>query len=315
MVVKEWDEEVLLEKLIVLEGRLAVDHGMREGLERDLKIRRAGVSGERSLDYPLQFVTGDVLILKDLRICDAEGYFQIDILVISKGVMIIVEVKNWSGTLLFAENNQVIRMKNRIREGFQSPILQVKLQQHRLRMWLRDRGFAAVPIRYLVVISFPSTILRPASASCSIPEEVIHRNELFSHINRISASYGKVVSVKEMRKIADCLKESHEPPCNDVMKKYNLASADLLMGVSCPKCRILPMRKQRSKWICNACKFVSGTAYIQAIMEYKLLVGDTVTNKQMRKFMRIESRHVMKRLLKKHCISEIGVGKGKKYVL
>lgn len=65
MIFKEREEEIMLDKLIVLEQRLAVNHPMKEIVIKAMKIKRAEVNGERSLDYPLQFITEDVLILRN----------------------------------------------------------------------------------------------------------------------------------------------------------------------------------------------------------------------------------------------------------
>lgn len=280
-----------------------------------MKIKQAKVNGEKSLDYPLQFITGDVLILRDLRIYDKDGYFQIDVLIISRAAILIVEVKNWSGTLLFAENDQVIRVKDRVKEGFQSPILQVKLQKHRLIRWLRENDFAEVPINYFIVISYPSTIIRPASSNCTIPKEVIFSNELFSHVNRLTTNQASILTEKTQYQIATSLKRSHVLPCNDVMKKHNISPGSLIKGVICQECGCLPMQWKRSAWLCRQCKGLSRTAHIQAFAEYKLLISDMATNQELRSFLQIESRHVMRRLLKKQHLEEVGTGKGLKYIL
>ncbi len=67
--------------------------------------------------------------------------------------MVIIEVKNISGILLFDEKfNQLIRINNKgVEERFPSPINQVWNQKEQLTKWLHKHSVKIPPIETLVV--------------------------------------------------------------------------------------------------------------------------------------------------------------------
>lgn len=78
----------------------------------------AGYRGEQSLDYYLGFLT-NYFILHDLRLPDRDHHFQLDTLLISPYFILILEVKNISGTLIFDDHfKQLIRVTPEKEEGF-----------------------------------------------------------------------------------------------------------------------------------------------------------------------------------------------------
>lgn len=105
-----------------------------------------------------------------VRLENMNGFFQMDTLILSESFYMIIEVKNWQGTIIFSESGQVVRRtKERGEEGFQNPISQVKMQVYRLNRWLETNQLPQLPIQYLIVISSPSTIFKNTSAN--IPNE------------------------------------------------------------------------------------------------------------------------------------------------
>src|SRR5690625_5330014 len=102
----------------------------------------------------------EYLILHDLRLRDQNGFFQIDTLILCEKYLLILEVKNWSGTIVFGENGQVTRMDaEQKEEGFPNPINKEKLQQRRLQNWLNNYGLINIPIYNLLIIIIPTYIL------------------------------------------------------------------------------------------------------------------------------------------------------------
>lgn len=185
MLMKQRGKSLLLSQLEVLYRRLHPYHHMKETVQIDFRKRRSGVRGEKEVAFPLSFLNErDYLILHDLRLQDQNGFFQIDTLILCEQFILILEVKNWSGTILFGENGQVTRIDAENKEeGFPNPIHQAKLQQHRLQRWLNNHGLSNIPIDFFVVISFPSTIIKSISPEHPIPQKVAHNNQLFFHIS------------------------------------------------------------------------------------------------------------------------------------
>src|SRR5690625_1966596 len=113
-----------------------------------------------------------------------------DTLILCEKFILNLEVKNWSGTILFGENGQVTRTDDANKEeGFPNPTPQAKLQQHRLQNWLNNHGQSHIPIDFFVVISFPSTIIKSISPENPIPEKVVHNNQLFFRVESLEPVY------------------------------------------------------------------------------------------------------------------------------
>lgn len=318
MFVKERDKPLELYQLEALHRRLLPLHRLKEKVFSDLSRARAGIRGEREVDFPLKFLNEqDYLIIQGLRLPDQNGTFQIDNLILSEKYILILEIKNWYGTVIFGENGQVTRIgDNGIEEGFPNPIPQAKLQQHRLQKWLHSNGISHIPIEFFVVISFPSTMIKSVSAAFPIPDKVIHNSHLLFEIRNLDEVYQKpMIKMPQLRELAQDLIKAHTPLNTNILKKYGITAQELIKGVFCPKCSEVPMIRKREKWYCRRCHHTSKIAHFPALNDYQWLVGDYITNRAARDFLRVDSPYVVKEILKKAAISYSGENKGRSYKL
>lgn len=317
-IIKERDKQIEMMRLDVLYRRTPVHHPEKENMLTDIKKKQSEVNGEKQVDYPLGFLDEqDYLILHNLRLLDENGHFQMDTVLLVVSLNLIIEVKNWQGTVIFGENGQVTRRTPDGREeGFDNPVTQVKTQVHRLQKWFQKNNFPVMPFEYLVVISHPKTIITTSSPNVTIPHEVIHNNELFFRIQALEEKHRKKsVSMEKLYKMANILKAAHVPPRVTLMEKYHLQPDDLIKGIFCPTCGFLPMVRNRQQWFCSACGLYDNIAHFSALNDYKLIIGDEITNKEARIFLRVHSRDVMKRLMKKGDYHLIGSKKTSAYQL
>ncbi|MGE6260368.1 nuclease-related domain-containing protein [Heyndrickxia sporothermodurans] len=131
MIIKSRGLPIRILKGEALQNRLPKNHEKPADIERDLKKRWKGYRGEQSLDYFLQFLPrGKYLIFHDLRLKGEQNFFQMDTLILSPFFALIIEVKNYSGTLIFdTELNQFTRINHQNKEeGFQDPIARARRQ-------------------------------------------------------------------------------------------------------------------------------------------------------------------------------------------
>ncbi|WP_327608018.1 nuclease-related domain-containing protein [Virgibacillus tibetensis] len=318
MILKQHDKLLEVLQLEALDNRLEIFHPKKELVQHAFKIKKTEVRGEKEVDYPLHFLDDQhYIILHNLRLTDESGYFQIDTLILTKNFILILEVKNWYGTLLFSEDGQVIRIgDDQKEEGFPDPVVQARIQQYRLQKWLRKCDIPIVPIDFFVVISFPSTIIKPLNPNNKIPKEVIHNNHLFFRIQDLDQIYTQSILKKTvLMNLAKNLIDSHTPPKADILKKYSISKSDLIKGVICPKCSSTRMVREKRKWLCKTCNYTSVTAHAGALNEYKLLVGDMISNRETREFLQVNSPDVARRLLKMEKFQSVGNTKGKLYKL
>ncbi|WP_373893990.1 NERD domain-containing protein [Virgibacillus natechei] len=318
MIVKKYEKTLELWQLEALDRRLITMHPEKGSVQKSLKNKRTGVKGEKEIEYPLRFLDNQkYLILHNLRIEDEQGYFQIDTLIMSAAYILILEVKNWYGTVIFGENGQVTRIGDENKEeGFDNPIQQAKLQRHRLQKWLRLHCDIEIPIDFFVVISFPSTIIKSATSQNLIPKEVIHNNDLYFKIESLSKKSAVIYMEKEpLMNLAKRLVAAHKPKDEYILDRFHITKNELVKGVLCPKCGAVPMVRDKRKWFCRTCEYISLKAHLPALIDYKLLIGDRISNRKTREFLQVDSPYVVKGLLKKEGFVRIGERSTRQYEL
>lgn len=298
MIKKERQVSGFIVKLEALVRRLPEMEPGRERAISQLNKRRAGYSGEQKLDYYLSFLDEkEYWLYHGLRLSNGSQFFQLDTLLLTKGTAIILEVKNWNGTLIFEpEFHQVIRIHNEKEEAFHDPISQAEHQSRQLKKWMAIHGFPDIPVEFAVVISSPSTILKSPSEQTS--KKVMHAHRLLSKLNSIKKSYPtERLNEKQLKKMNQTLLKKHVDHDIDVMKFIKVNPDVILTGVHCPKCGSLPMIYHWGKWHCPACKSISSNAHHQAVQDYFLLIKPVITSKEFREFTHVGSLNSATRLL------------------
>ncbi|WP_274856834.1 nuclease-related domain-containing protein [Bacillus methanolicus] len=303
-------------KILMLEAllrRLSNDHPRRPEFEEELTRRWAGYRGELSLDYYLNFLPEDrYFIYHDLHLANGPLHFQMDTLILTANYALILEVKNFFGTINFEPTfNQFIRTVNDKEEGFPNPLAQVRRQRSQLLHWMNDHSLHNIPIEYLVVISNPSTIIKPLNGNSEMSRRILHSPNLLEKINDFEKIYstGKLSS-KDMRKLNRLLLKSHTPP---ETQTFQIPKKELITGVQCPNCSLFSMERYKRNWHCPHCTHQSKDAHVQAIQDYFLLLSPTITNKEFREFLHLSSRHAASKMLSSMNLPFSGENKGRIY--
>jgi hypothetical protein len=162
-----------------LNERLPLHHPQKDAIDLRSRNIRAGYNGERSLQFPLSFLPEEEYwILHQLRLPDANGAFQMDLLLLSARYLLIAEVKNVRSQVVFDEMGQTIRIDEGKEEAFTNPVQQVKLQHRRLLEWMRKSDFPAVPIEKIVVYTNSSTVLKNQTNQKELSRLVIRKDRL-----------------------------------------------------------------------------------------------------------------------------------------
>lgn len=318
MNVIELEDDIMLNKLIALYRRTPTEHPKKVNVHTDFVKEMTKKKGERTVHFPLRFINKEkVNIIHSTRLLDENGFFQLDTLLLTRFFALILEVKNWYGTLLFDRSGQVIRIgDNQIEEGFPNPISQLYLQKFRLQRWFSNLGVNNLPIVGFVVISFPSTILKTEPPSIDIQKEIIRSEQLPVKINQLFDHYiDKVITSEAIGDISTKIIQAHKPRNEDVLLKYEISVKDLRKGVICDQCSVNSMMKRHKYWRCNNCKFQSETVYLEALNDYRLLIGNKLKNEDIRKFLLIDSPYIVKRLMLKAGFKYEGIKKGRVYNL
>jgi len=288
-----------------LERRLPQQHPMLEKVQTQLKREIAGEKGQQALKFPLSFhftSTSSPIILHNLRLEDENGFFEIDALLICEQFIVLLEAKNWYGTLYVDGERQVIRVgDDNMEEGMPNPFSQVKLQKHRLQKYLLLYfPKLKLPIFYFIVLGFPTTIVKAFNPTQDIPGQLIHSHELPWKLQMLSeASPALAASSIDIDHMIKKLLVAHVPDPTNMLERFPLTVQDLIKGVFCSKCHVPKMNKSQKGWLCTKCQHLSKDAHIQTLLDFQLLLGKRITNQQARAFLNMTSSHAVKRILQK----------------
>lgn len=317
LIVKPLVVPISVLQMEALDRRLLPSHPKKQLIEAKARNLRAGYNGERALQFPLSFLPyDDYLLFYHLRIPDEFGSFQIDTLILSVKFILIIETKNIEGEICFDDMGQAIRTKGQHEESFGNPIDQVRLQHLRLLRWLRQFNFPPIPIQKIVVYSSTSTILKNRTNNKSVADMVMHKEKIIPKIEDLSYTHhSSILSEEQLSNLSFQLLSAHTPENINVLTKYRISSGELIKGVVCPDCQAAPMLRKGGKWLCQYCACSSKTAHIQALMDYELLIGSYINNREAKDFLQLESVDIVKRLLQKENLSYIGKNSGRKYKL
>ncbi|MFK2825576.1 nuclease-related domain-containing protein [Bacillus sp. B190/17] len=319
MIVKKRTIPLKIQKLEALWGRLPESHPKRPDIQGELEKSWAGYRGEEALDYHLSFLDDrQHMIFHGLRLLGTNGhFFQIDTLILCTNMAIILESKNITGTLFFDQSfHQLIRSREDREDVFSDPILQIRRQQHQLQNWLTSQNIPKLPIHPLVVISFPSTKITTDPEHKEVFQKVIHAAAIPYKVDQLHQLHQtNVLTIKQLKKAASQLIKHHVPHHPDVLKQFQISQSQLLKGVQCSVCQHIPMKRMKGKWYCLQCRRYSSDDHIGALTDYALLHSSTITNKQFREYLQIDSRSIATRLLRALKLPHYGNQKNRTYQL
>ncbi|MFC4411826.1 nuclease-related domain-containing protein [Chungangia koreensis] len=290
-------------KLSLLEAvwrYLPVGDSYEETSREMIRRRQAGFVGEQRGDAEWKLL--DSLepfdLLHDLHLPIEEVTYQLDTIFISRKFILIVEMKNIAGEVNFdEEKHQFTRRKeDEPTIGLSNPADQVERHRRKLSAVLLHGLGIQLPIIGAVVFANSSTIIGK-----TVPGIItIHLSGLQRLLDNLYEYYTQdVLSPGQARQLADYLQTIHSPKM--VYPTSLIPEAvfkRLRNGVMCTRCDRVQMHYEWKTWTCPRCGLRDKNGHIRALQDYRLLYGETITNKQFREFCRIESISASSRLLR-----------------
>jgi Nuclease-related domain len=296
--------------------RLPSNHSLWQIIKTDLAKRKAGYRGELQLDYHLKFISKDknILILHDLRLEIDDRFFQIDTLILTAFVAIILEVKHISGTYtLDSRFDQAIRRLEDKEEAFSHPVTQVERQKKQLMRWFIKKNIPKIRIATLVVITNRSTVLNTTSPHEKYDNVIRVENVEEGILNLLHYERKEYLPSKQLKKVSNLLVKNHTPYIAFPAEIYGIPPRDIITGVKCPECHHIPMQRKYAHWECPNCNEKSKDAHQSALWDYALLISHQITNKQARAFLHLESRKTALNILHSMNLHSTGETNNKTY--
>lgn len=205
------DAKAYLEKLEMLYDNVKNDTNLAEKIEKEIAITKAGIIGEEQILFELKNSGMDLVVLHDVYIADPAGNgAQIDFLVITPYVNVLIECKNLFGNIEINNKGDFIRTieygKKRYKEGLYSPITQ---NERHMRVFkecrkatkglisgaLMEMGFDNFN-KSLIVLANPKTVVNDRYAPRDVKKQVIRADQLIATLREMRSDVKS--SKKEM---------------------------------------------------------------------------------------------------------------------
>lgn len=304
-----------LEKHEALAGRLDKNHPKFLEVEGNLKKLTAGYRGEKTVDYYLHSLPSKRHhIFQGLRLPIGKNFFQIDSLLMSTKSGLLIESKNYAGTLLF-EKHQLNRTLNGSTENeiFQNPLIQAKNHNILLKYFFEKNKIPLIPIQHLVCITNTSSKIMISPGYIDAEKRVTRAENLLHKIEENDKFYTKdVFDEKTVGKLSKFLKNKHTPMIPNILQKYGIHISEIT-GVQCPKCLAIPMLYKGRYWECLSCQKRARDPFIKAINDYFLLIKPTITNHELVEFLHLPSARAATYLFSSLNFPYTGTNKGRVY--
>lgn len=301
MIKKELEMPLRLRKLEALLRRLDEYHPKYAEIREEYGKRISGYRGEQSLKYYLSFLKEkDYLALHNLRLPDISGehFFEIDILLICPTYILIVDAKNFRGELYFdGKFEQLIQTADDKKKAYSCPISQINRHQMQLRRMLQYLKFPLIPIETLVIFTNSSSIISASNDHKQI-HKVIKSQSFLSRIDLFEKRHRKeIYGKKQIQRLSKSLFKKNTPFDGNILEQFGIKENKIIKGVNCPKCGKIPMNRSKRSWICSSCLYSSKEAHLDSIKDFQLLIGNTITNSQLRDFLKLDSSSAARRIL------------------
>lgn len=270
----------------------------------------AGLAGERKLKQTLSdymFKT-DFHIFYNFECVNKHGFsHQIDTLIITPYYLLVLEVKQISGTLFYKPSqHEFYRVHdNNQSENFSNPFDQAYRHQlfleHLLKKWKVD-----IPVTYAVIIANHRAKLDHSLRDFPI----FHLSGIPTFLENLNVEYPH--SSAKISFIQNKLTQLYSP----LPPRRSIEQNRLRNGVLCRECRYVHvMYYQKGYWNCPVCCAKNKEALKETLHQYRVLISPRITNKEFRSFVKIENKEIASKILQRLGIEKVGRKKGTYYII
>jgi hypothetical protein len=289
---------------MVLAERVDKNHVSWNAIAGELKNSLAGASGEARvlslLERELELEEAPI-IFRDLSIPNKEAFAQIDLLILHKNFVCVLEIKNMRGDFYFHPDNfQFHRIVDGRVEGMRNP------------EWQLHRAIKAVE-KYLGVPVTGAVVL--ASRSGRVVEgpkihPIVSLDYLPFYIENLAQGKNTLDTAALTAKLRALPKKGFQ---KDLLVRHQLSSGDLRLGVTCPVCRTVALGRKNRKWHCLRCNGFFQDAHEVTLQEYAVLFGGELPTQFAYRLLGVEDKYLLYRLLERSALQ--GNERGKRWIV
>lgn len=255
--------EQQLDRLEQLLSETPTDSPVYIQIQRDIKILKAGISGENNVAYELKSSFMPIYIFHDLFFQYNDLTAQIDYLVIHKNFILVVECKKLLGDIEITAKGDFIRIfktadgRTVKKEGIYSPIVQNERHCEILKQILPQIFPKANPklwntaVKSVVVVANPKSVIHDKYAKKEIKSQIIKYDQLKQHMQNLAKSNTDLFVFRNdsLKKVCDSLLAMHKENPIDYTEKYR----EYTQGES-PQTEVVPKASTEDTPLCTALK-------------------------------------------------------------
>lgn len=286
-------------------------------LNQDFANYLSGFLGEQQVDYKLRIMPlRNLNHIQGLRLKVNHNFFQVDSIILSTRFMLLIEIKNWKGDIIYQPTSDSFTQIYRGNEKrYENPISQIQYHEIQMSQWLQQ--FAKIynlPIETLVVLSDSNTNLQGIDSNPNISNKLIYVENILTKIEQLKMKYSKnVLNQRTLEDLQYTLMMSNQPLHLNLIQKYNLNKSHFVEGIPCNHCGHYPLRRTYKSWYCEKCLSKDNKAHVRKILDYFLLTKLTISNKECRDFLQLSNEKTAYTLLNSLDLKKTGKNKGRIY--
>lgn len=265
----------------LLKRKLPAD--VREQVSQDIQHCKSGEYGENQVRYTLENSYMPMYILHDVYLKEKTLSAQIDFLVITRKLVLVIECKNYSSDIRIDQSGQfIIQKKDGSRQSISDPTEQNRRHADLIQHLCPELKKRCVPV---VVFTDQKRILNTDHAPKRLRNQVMKIDKLV-HFIRSQHENHKVseFSDKDMKKYADFFLKKHQENPVDYTAKYQKYLKNSSSPAPAEKPKVKTERK--AKLLCPNCrKEVRKSAYGwyctgKCDMNFYYIYGNKLTDEQ-----------------------------------
>lgn len=283
---------------------------LKNKVQNEIIRLEAGDAGEKIVANQIQKVAQKITLHCFHNVMmNSNGLFQMDFLIVTNKMLLIVEVKNIIGHITLTKNpQQLIRKQvNGKVDKFRSPIIQINKYIKLMEKWSVQNNFS-LPVYGIVIFPALSSIVSGDHAEGFIIDLV----EIQEFIEK---KHEELKNSDHIEYVKNQLKNEmiHDFKVH-VQKRFPFVKNDLANGVICNYCYSNAMIPIKRVWRCTVCQQKNSEAAKEAIDELFLYFPKACTKKQVGEWLVNASRNELIHLLKQPEIVPLGKYRSASYI-
>ncbi|MFE8699983.1 nuclease-related domain-containing protein [Cytobacillus sp. FJAT-54145] len=252
-----------------------------------------GYRGEADFDLLLKSLEEEKYIINDLLLEVNNSYFQIDSIIISQGVVYLIDIKNFQGDYYF-DSNRLYTLSTS--KEIKNPVDQLKRSTTLFHQLLHTQKLNYLVEAYVIFINPEFTLYQTPKES-----PIIFPSQLERFLKKLNKTTSKLND--SHKRLAQTLLSLHQTK-NPFSLQPKYTYDQLQKGIYCNGCNSFTLNIKYKNFVCGQCGAQEKIelAILRSIEEFKLLFPERkITTRNIYEWCQVElHKRTIARVLKKY---------------